>query len=65
MPPHPAQVPCEDSEQAEPMDLETAMFLFLLQEKGCALTPPQPSPQPGPRQAEHSDCLHVEGELFP
>ena len=33
MPPHPAQVHCKDSEQAEPMDLETAVFLFLLQEK--------------------------------
>ena len=26
-------VPCKDSEQAEPMDLETAVFLFLLEEK--------------------------------
>ena len=32
-PPHPAQVPCKDSEHAEPMDLETEVFLFLLQEK--------------------------------
>lgn len=33
VPPHPAQVSCEDSEQAESMDLGTAVFLFLLQEK--------------------------------